>query len=239
MYNKLFYSILDSSVWLEPVTTRIVWITLLAAMDEDGFARFASIENLAARARVSMKDADRAVSILQDPDPNSSNPANEGRRIERVQGGWMVLNAKEHRDLYKRELKREQNRVRVQNCRAKKAEALQEHYTALPHECTIEYATELDLPKEFQESAEFTEAWQAFVEHRKTIKAKLTPRATKLIGQKLKQWGLAKAILALNNTVESGKWTGVFDPDERKYGSNGKPKRPKTDWSKITAENAF
>jgi hypothetical protein len=40
MYNRLFTKILDSSIWLEADTTRIVWITMLASMDEDGFAPF-------------------------------------------------------------------------------------------------------------------------------------------------------------------------------------------------------
>jgi hypothetical protein len=37
MYNKLFTKILDSTIWLENDATRLVWITFLAVMDEDGF----------------------------------------------------------------------------------------------------------------------------------------------------------------------------------------------------------
>ena len=86
MYNKIFHKILDSSVWLETTPTRIVWITLLAAMDQDGFAHFSAVENLAARARVTLDEAKGAVECFLAPDPNSANPANEGRRIERVPG---------------------------------------------------------------------------------------------------------------------------------------------------------
>jgi hypothetical protein len=121
MYNKLFARILDSSIWLEPTSTRIVWITLLAAMDQDGFARFAALENLASRARVNTEQARKAVEALEAPDPNSSNPDHEGRRIERVPGGWMVLNAETHRAIFKRDVELEQNRIRVARHRAKKA----------------------------------------------------------------------------------------------------------------------
>ena len=86
MYNKLFTKILDSSVWLESTATRIVWIMLLAAMDQDGFCQFASVGNVAARARVSIEDAREAMKTLESPDEDSGNPKNEGRRIERVQG---------------------------------------------------------------------------------------------------------------------------------------------------------
>jgi len=120
MYNKLFAKILDSSIWLEPTSTRICWITLLAAMDEDGYAHFSAIENLAIRARVTVEEATAAVECFLAPDKNSSDPDNEGRRVERVPGGFIILNAEKHRQTYKRLLQREQVRVRVARHREKK-----------------------------------------------------------------------------------------------------------------------
>ena len=121
VYNKLFTKILDSSIWLEPTATRIVWLTLIAGMDEDGFVALASVANLAHRARVEIADAAEAVRILEAPDENSSDPDNEGRRIERVTGGWMVLNAPKYRDLVTRTVSREQTRIRVARYREKKS----------------------------------------------------------------------------------------------------------------------
>lgn len=120
MYNKLFLKILDSSIWLQPHPTRIVWFTLLAAMDEDGYAHFAAVENLAARARVTIDEAKAAIECFTSPDPDSSNPDNEGRRIERVPGGYMVLNAAAHRREFNRNIQREQTRQRVARHRLKK-----------------------------------------------------------------------------------------------------------------------
>jgi hypothetical protein len=119
MYTKLFGKILDSSIWLEPDPTRLVWITLLAAMDEDGFAHFSAIQNLADRAKVSLEATQAALETFQTPDPNSANPANEGRRIERVPGGWMILNAAYYRELFSRAVSRERTRERVARFRAK------------------------------------------------------------------------------------------------------------------------
>lgn len=121
MYNKLFTKILDSSIWLESTSTRLVWLTMIAAMDENGFTQFASVANLSHRARVSPEEAQAAVDCLEAPDPNSSDPDNEGRRIEKVPGGWMVLNAGKYRDLVKRSLIQEQTRQRVAAFRSKKA----------------------------------------------------------------------------------------------------------------------
>jgi len=120
VFNKLFTKILDSSIWLEPTSTRIVWITLLAAMDETGYAHFSAMENLASRARVTMDEAEIAVKCLLAPDENSGDPENDGRRIDRVPGGFLILNAEKHRGILNRVIRNEQARLRVAQWRAKK-----------------------------------------------------------------------------------------------------------------------
>lgn len=120
MYNKIFTKILDSSVWLEATPTRIVWITLIAAMDENGFCPFAAVGNVAARAHVSQAEARAALEKLEGPDPESSDPDNEGRRIERVPGGWIVLNAPKYRALVTRVNIQEKVKERVRRFRDKK-----------------------------------------------------------------------------------------------------------------------
>lgn len=129
MYNKIFTKILDSSIWLEPTPTRLIWLTFLAAMDEDGFAAFASVGNLAHRARISPEETHEAVTALEAPDENSSDPENEGRRIERVPGGWMILNAPKYRDLVTRTVIKEQTRMRVARHRQSKKAPSNGHET--------------------------------------------------------------------------------------------------------------
>ncbi len=119
MYNRLFTKILDSSIWLEPDATRIVWITLLAAMDEDGYAPFSSTENLSRRANVPLPAVKEALSILESPDKYNPDDEWQGRRIEKVHSGWLVLKAPHYRTLLSREIAREQNRLRVEKFRSK------------------------------------------------------------------------------------------------------------------------
>jgi hypothetical protein len=121
MYNKIFTKILDSSIWMEPLATRIVWLTFIAAMDEQGFVEFASPANVAHRAIVPLKDTIKALKALEGPDENSSDPDHEGRRLEKVPGGWVVLNAAKYRALVTRAVKQERTRERVRVYRAKKA----------------------------------------------------------------------------------------------------------------------
>jgi hypothetical protein len=82
-------------------------------MDQDGFCQYASVANLAHRALIGLEETKKAVAILEAPDPDSSDPDHEGRRIERVPGGWIVINAQKYRDLASREIEREKTRIRV------------------------------------------------------------------------------------------------------------------------------
>lgn len=122
MFNKLFTKILDSSIWLEPNSTRIVWITLLASMDQNGYAHFSSVRNLASRARVTDQEAESAVECFLKPDPDSGDPEFQGRRVERVPGGFVILNATKYRAIMNQEIQREKTRQRVANYRARKVQ---------------------------------------------------------------------------------------------------------------------
>jgi|GEM_PF-1406292 len=117
MYNKLFSKIVDSSIWMEPDHVRLVWLMFIALMDEDGFVNLATAKNVAHRAVMELEKAIEALQVLESPDAESSNPANDGRRLTRVPGGWIVNNAKEYREIVKREHQKELNRERVRRHR--------------------------------------------------------------------------------------------------------------------------
>lgn len=96
-YTKLFSSILNSSIWSEDNETRIVWITLLALADKNGEVE-ASIPGIARQASVSIEHVKCALDKLEGPDVYSRTPDHEGRRIQRIQGGWIVLNHAKYRE---------------------------------------------------------------------------------------------------------------------------------------------
>lgn len=97
-FTKLFSSITESTVWCEPMATRLVWITLLAMADKDGCV-WASVPGLANRARVSIDEADIALRCFLSPDAYSRTPDREGRRIEAIDGGWCLLNHAKYRQM--------------------------------------------------------------------------------------------------------------------------------------------
>ncbi len=99
--------------------TRLVWITILALCDRDGIVRVSPLM-LIDQARVSNEGGLRAIETLQQPDADSRNSDFEGRRIERVQGGFRVLSYSRILGEGAREERREYNRQKKAESRARK-----------------------------------------------------------------------------------------------------------------------
>jgi len=97
-YTKLVPEIVQSSIWNESSDVRVVWITLLAIKDADGYVR-GDARTVARMANVSVDSAEEALKKFQDPDPFSHTPDNEGRRVAPADGGWMVLNHEQYREV--------------------------------------------------------------------------------------------------------------------------------------------
>lgn len=90
-FTKLFASITASTVWCEPATTRVVWITMLAMSDHAGRIH-ASIPGLANIAQVTIPECQIAIDRFLAPDRYSRTPTDEGRRIVPIDGGWRLIN---------------------------------------------------------------------------------------------------------------------------------------------------
>lgn len=118
-YTKLFGCIVASTIWREDNATRLVWITMLAMKNERHIVE-ASLPGLADLARVSFEDCEKAVAKLESPDKYSRNQDHDGRRIEKVQGGWLILNGEYYRKQMSLEERREYQRLYHRQYRAKK-----------------------------------------------------------------------------------------------------------------------
>lgn len=118
-YTKLFSSIVASTIWREDDKTRIVWITMLAMKNERHVVE-ASLPGLADLARVTIKECEAAVGKLEGPDKWSRNQEYRGRRIEKCEGGWRILNGEYYRQQMSVEERREYQREYHRKYRAKK-----------------------------------------------------------------------------------------------------------------------
>lgn len=95
-WTKLFKSITRSSMWHNEHTTRIVWVTMLALCDLNGFVA-GTVLQLADESKVTEEEAEKALQVFLNPDPNSGTAAFDGRRIEEMvledgTKGWILLN---------------------------------------------------------------------------------------------------------------------------------------------------
>jgi hypothetical protein len=108
-YTKLFSSITESTVWGEPYATRIVWVAMLAMADKGGCV-YGSIPGLARRANVTLGEVETAMASFRSPDPYSRTQADDGRRIEDIDGGWRLVNHGKYAAVRNAEERREYQR---------------------------------------------------------------------------------------------------------------------------------
>jgi hypothetical protein len=102
-WTPVFSKLVNSSVWSEPDFVCKVFITLLALKDADHVVRHTAYAlgrlcwpgDPEGEARVL-----KALKILESPDRKRIEPQPyEGRRIEKVEGGWLMLNGQFYEDL--------------------------------------------------------------------------------------------------------------------------------------------
>lgn len=96
-FVKLDCGIIHSSLWAEDSDTKICWITLLLLADAGGFVR-AAASAVAREAGISAAAGRRALDLFASPDDESRTPDNQGKRIEKVEGGYRVLNYEKYRE---------------------------------------------------------------------------------------------------------------------------------------------
>jgi hypothetical protein len=122
-YTKLFHSILDSSIWQESKETKLLWVTMLAMVNKDGDV-IASIPGLAARSGLAIGECEQSLQKLLSPDPYSRTKDFDGRRIRAIDGGWELLNHAKYRRLMSAEERKEYNRLKQAERRARLRETV-------------------------------------------------------------------------------------------------------------------
>lgn len=118
-YTKLWSQILESTIWQEPNDMLVLWIAILALKDKDHVV-YATIPGLACRAKISNEQCAEFIAKLEGPDKWSGNQEHEGRRLRKVEGGWLVINGHKYQDFLRDEHRREAVAKAVARHRAKK-----------------------------------------------------------------------------------------------------------------------
>lgn len=98
-WAPLFSKIVDSSLWLEEDWVIKIFITMVVKKDADHVVR-ANAFMISQWAKKTEQEVLDAFKILSSPDKKRLEPQPyQGRRIERCEEGWMILNGELYRDL--------------------------------------------------------------------------------------------------------------------------------------------
>jgi hypothetical protein len=97
-YAPVWTDVLDSSVAMEPLHVRWLWIAMLTLQEADHVVRYDSFK-LARRANLTEKEVIDGLKVLSSPDKRRLEPQeHEGRRILRRDDGWFLVNGKKYQD---------------------------------------------------------------------------------------------------------------------------------------------
>lgn len=97
----------------------VLWIAILALKDKDHVVH-GTIPGLASRAKISNERCAEFIERMEGPDKWSGNQEHEGRRLQKVEGGWLVLNGEKYQEFMRAEHRREAVAKAVARHRAKK-----------------------------------------------------------------------------------------------------------------------
>ena len=214
-FVKVYGTILDSSIWYEKDSTRILWITMLAMADSTGYIE-AAVPGLAGRARITLEDCEAALEIFQAPDKHSKNQEREGRRVEKVDRGWQLLNYQDYRDMRtESQVKRAERQARWREKKKRREESLVD---AVDAPVDVRRATVDDV------DGQRGEGRGEKGEGRTTSKKTSRRRTAKPASRKGKTSG-ASAPGAKNTTKKTTWLTPYLDVWEQVYGGELPPKR--------------
>lgn len=118
-WTPLWSKIVDSSIWSEPDIVRIVFITMLAKKDSDHVVRGTAF-NIARWSNKTEAEVIKALKVLAAPDRSRlEKQPFEGRRIEKVEDGWLMLNGEEYRQKVSEEMRKARLRKAQETYRRK------------------------------------------------------------------------------------------------------------------------
>ena len=118
-YTPLFSKIVESSLWDEPDYVVKIFLTMLAVKDRDWVVR-RNAYNLAFLSRKTEEEVLGALKILASPDlRRKEEQKDEGRRIRKVEDGWLIINGSYYQEVMQRINGRLRNAERQRKHRSK------------------------------------------------------------------------------------------------------------------------
>lgn len=100
---------MDSSIWEEEDHVFRVFMAMMSLKDSNHVVSMDGYK-LARRIHRDLAEVEDALRILSEPDKRRPDQEHEGRRIKKVDDGWLILNGEYYRQLVAMEMRRTRNR---------------------------------------------------------------------------------------------------------------------------------
>lgn len=99
-WTPLWSQVVDSSLWEEKPSVRVLFMTMLALKDADHIVRYDAFK-LHKKAHLSAVDTLEALKVLSSPDERRQEfpQEHDGRRIQECEQGWLILNGEKYREM--------------------------------------------------------------------------------------------------------------------------------------------
>jgi len=241
-FAKLDSGIVNSTIWVQPHDVLRVWIWFLSQADSRGTVDTAA-PALSLICMVPLERMREILLLLESPDPDSRSPNDDGRRIEKIEGGgWRIINYgkyRESRDPQERkEYQRNWDKQHRPSGHQRAAVRQKSDHSPTQSDQTRPETTKAEaeraeaekkdqkkkqpaLPLAFSIPSWISqEAWEGFAEMRKRKRAPLTQRACSMVVKeltKLRSEGHDANAVLDQSTLNS--WTAVYPVKAGKSGS--------------------
>jgi hypothetical protein len=227
-FVKVYGSILTSSIWMEDAPTRITWLTLLVMADQNGFVE-ASVLGIAHQARVTPDQCRAALGCFQRPDPDSKDPENEGRRIVKVDGGFIILNHQKYRERQTPAQVRTAERTR----RWRERLSAKEHATVTRDACDAENVTCDACDGVRRAEAEAEADTEVLDKNQRSDSYLLSPEVPKLKSEKPFADWLMDEWNRLAPPVGLPRWVIMSTPRRKRATALGKQFPDRESWTRV------
>lgn len=234
MYGKIFEQIFDSSLMKTEVTTRYVFMSLIAICDSDGVVDIIH-DALARKLNITEDELRKAIKELEKEDPDSRSNVANGRRLSQLDAhrswGWRIVNHEYYKRLANREAKKVSDRERIAKKRYKSDMSQSVASCSIPSQsvesvANVAHADEhanadedtkrTPLPPKGDSAGskksvcqEIFEHWQKIHKHPQSI---LTPKIEKIILARLKEgYSKDRIFQAIENIRNSSHHMGKND----------------------------
>ena len=247
-FVKVYSSFWTGSLRDQPPYARLLFLSLLDLCDETGEVR-ATPAYIAAHAALSEADVKDGLDRLAQPDPESHNPDEEGRRILRTgTQAWRIVNYRKYYEMhraeerreYLKEAKRKERSAKCQhvstnvNTSTMKEKEKEKEKEKKPPKEAIARLTPLSLLGVGFQTPSLSEAYEKYDKMR--IEKRVKPWTKTTVEERAKQWAAfepSQVEAALRRSVSCG-WQGVFP--EREPSSSSSASEREQILAKLNAE---